>query len=480
VTADALPADWRIVLDPGVRRIDGGSVLVGGTPLRLLRLTAAGTELVDRLVAGEPVPQSDRAQRLVRRLLDNGMAHPRPGQSFFGRTDVTVVVPVRDRPDDLAATLATIGDVGAVVVVDDGSADGDVERVAHQHRAIPTYLRHENARGPAAARNTGWRTTSTTLVAFIDAGCQPQPMWLDRLLPHFGDPCVAAVAPRITSRIPSTLPDVVARYEQAVPSLDRGPDEALVRPRSRVPFVPTAALIVRREAVVAVRGFDEALRVGEDVDLVWRLHEAGWSVRYEPTVTVSDAARPTRSAWLRQRFDYGTSAAALAQRHGSAVAPLAVSSWSALAWTLAGLGAPVTGTLVAAGTTALLAPRLEGLEHPWNEAARLAGMGHLYAGLSVAGAVRRPWWPIAAAAALVSRRACAGVLAAVTIPAWLEWRRLRPELDPVRWTAIRLADDVAYGAGVWTGCIRHRSLAALKPDLTSWPGRRPAIDVSET
>jgi mycofactocin glycosyltransferase len=473
-----LPADWRVVLDPGVRRVDGGSVLVGGSPLRLLRLTAAGTELVDRLVAGEPVPQSQGAQRLVRRLLDAGMANPRPGESPFEPTDVTVVIPVRDRPDDLAATLATIGAVGAVAVVDDGSKDGSVARTANRHRT--TYLRHELARGPAAARNTGWRATSTTLVAFVDADCEPQPGWLDRLLRHFGDPCVAAVAPRITSRIPSTLPDVLARYESAVPTLDRGPDEALVRPRSRVPFVPTAALVVRREALIALGGFDEAMRVGEDVDFVWRLHEAGWSVRYEPSVHVSHAARPTATAWLRQRFDYGTSAAALARRHGSAVAPLAVSPWSAAAWTLAGLGAPLTGTAVAAGTTALLAPRLDGLEHPWKEAARLAGRGHLYAGLSVAGAVRRPWWPIAATAALVSRRACAGVLAAVTIPAWLDWRRLRPELDPVRWTAIRVIDDVAYGAGVWRGCIHQRSLAALKPDLTSWPGRRSAIDVSET
>jgi len=473
-----LPADWGIALDPGVRRIDGGSVLVGGSPLRLLRLTAAGTGLVDRLVAGDPVPRSGGAQRLVRRLLDAGMAHPRPGRSPFARTDVTVVIPVRDRSDDLAATLAAIGDVAAVVVVDDGSEDSAVEGVARGHRA--TYLRHAHTRGPAAARNTGWREASTTLVAFVDADCEPQPGWLERLLPHFGDPCVAAVAPRITSRIPSTLPDALARYETAVPTLDRGPDEALVRPRSRVPFVPTAALVVRYEALAALGGFDETMRVGEDVDFVWRLHEAGRSVRYDPSVQVSHPARATAAAWLHQRFEYGTSAAALAQRHGSAVAPLAVSPWSALAWALAGLGAPLTGSAVAAASTALLAPRLDGLEHPWKEAARLAGKGNLYAGLAVASAVRRPWWPITATAALASRRACAGVLAAVTIPAWLDWRRLRPALDPVRWTAIRLVDDIAYGAGVWRGCIQHRSLAALEPDLTSWPGRRSAIDVSET
>ena len=79
-----------------------------------------------------------------------------------------------------------------------------------------------------------------------------------------------------------------------------------MRPGSRVSYVPTAALLVRRSALDSVaiddaaipapghlagpgplssRGvFDPALRYGEDVDLIWRLHDAGWRVRYEPSV----------------------------------------------------------------------------------------------------------------------------------------------------------------------------------------------------
>jgi mycofactocin system glycosyltransferase len=469
-----LPADWRIALDPGVRRIDGGAVLVGGTPLRLLRLTPEGARLVDRLAAGEPVPQSRGAQQLVRRLLDACLAHPRPGRATRTRADVTVVMPVRNDARGLSIALATIGDADAVIVVDDGSTDPEVSNVAR--RAGTSYERLDVARGPAAARNVGWRQANTELVAFVDADCEPQEDWLEPLLPHFDDPRVAAVAPRVSSTVPATLPGALARYEAAAPSLDRGPDESLVRPRTRVPFVPTAALVVRRAALEAMGGFDESMRVGEDVDLVWRLVESGWTVRYEPAATVSHTARASAREWFRQRFDYGTSAAALARKHGRAVAPLAVSPWSALAWGLIGLGAPVSGTAVAIGTTGLLVPRLRGLEHPWRESFRLAGRGHLYAGLSVADAVRRVWWPLAAVAALGSRRARLGVLAAVTVPAFIEWRKKRPPLDPVSWAALRLADDVVYGAGVWRGCARECSAAALRPDLTSWPGRRAAIE----
>ena len=108
-----------------------------------------------------------------------------------------------------------------------------------------------------------------------------------------------------------------------------------------MPFVPTTALVVRRTALDAVEGFDETMRFGEDVDFVWRLATAGWTVRYEPRVQVGHPGRPTTGAWLRQRFDYGTSAAPLARKHGTAVAPLAVSAWSAFAWAFAGVGHPV-------------------------------------------------------------------------------------------------------------------------------------------
>jgi len=53
----------------------------------------------------------------------------------------------------------------------------------------------------------------------------------------------------------------------------------------------------------------------------------------------------------------------------------------------------------------------------------------------------------------------------------LDWRERRPPIDPARWLAVRVADDLAYGAGVWWGALRHRTLAPLWPDLSDWPGR---------
>ncbi len=451
--SDALPAGLRVALDPGVRRIEGGRVLVGGAPLRLLRVTDAGSDLVDRLVSGDPVPTTGAGARLVRRLLDAGLAHPRLDgvDPPFGRDDVAVVMPVRGTPADVAPTLLAVGRVGEKVVVDDGSPSpleggGQALRI----------LRHETSLGPGPARETGWRATSDRpVVAFLDAEVLPEKGWLDHMLAHLADPSVAAVAPRV---LPAGSGGWLGRYEADGSPLDMGPAEAVVRPGSTVPYVPTAALVVRREALEQVGGFDPDLRHGEDVDLVWRLVAAGWTVRYDPSVTVTHPVRPSLGAWARQRVAYGSSAGPLAVRHGVAVAPLRVSGWSGAAWGLAAVGHPVLGAAVAAGSTAALARKLQALDDPVEEALRLAGRGHLFAGRAVAQAVRRTWLPIALGAAVASQRARPAVAAAVLGPAVVDAVRRGPTA-----AALHLADDAAYCAGVWLGSWRARTLRAVLP-----------------
>lgn len=468
------------MLDPGVRRIEGGRGLVGGTPLRVLRLSERGRRWLDAIATGGDVPPDEGSQRLARRLVDGGIAHPvPPDEAGPSLAEVAVVIPVRDEADALTATLARLGPVAEVVVVDDGSTDPSA--VPRAARAAPTArpdpvdptggstvrtVRHDHSRGPASARATGVAASSAPFVAFVDADVHLDPDWFAGLAGHLADPTVAAVAPRVTARA-GRAPGWLAGYEAARSPLDMGPVAAPVRPGTRVPYVPTAALVVRRTAFDAVGGFDADLRVGEDVDLVWRLHRAGWRVRYEPSVVATHPTRPSAAAWLRQRVTYGTSAAALATRHGTAVAPArGLSGWSALAWGAVGAGHPVVGAGIGAGTTAALVPMLRGLAHPAAEAVRIAGPGHLWAGRAVAEALRRPWWPLAAALALTHRRSRPALAAAAVVPPLVGWWTSRPALDPARHLALHLADDLAYGTGVWIGCVRARSARALLPSFS--------------
>ncbi len=466
--ATSLPDDdlegARVTPDPSTRSIQDGRVLIGGSPLRLVRLTEAGRRLVDRLTQGDPVPSGPTATTLTRRLLDGGLVHPERPEAPFTAGDVTIVVPVRGRlAPDLADVLTTASATTRVIVVDDGgvvplaSPGGNVE-----------IVRHEKNRGPGEARNSGLTMTTTPITAFLDADCVPAHDWLDGLLGHFADPLVAAVAPRIVAPEETTT-SAVGRYETVRSPLDLGPTPARVRARTRVSHVPSAALVVRTGVVRDLGGFDATMRVGEDVDLAWRLDEAGWTIRYEPTVEVTHLHRTRVGQWARRRFDYGTSAGPLAVRHPGALAPVEASPWSIAVWGLLMTGHPIAAGIAAGTTVDLLARGLASLDHPFPVAARLAAQGHLSAGRLLADAIVRTWWPVALGAAALSPRARRIVVSAVVLPALWEWTRHRPPLDPARWLLLRVVDQVAYGTGVWVGAVRARTPDPLLPEITSWP-----------
>jgi hypothetical protein len=87
----------------------------------------------------------------------------------------------------------------------------------------------------------------------------------------------------------------------------------------------------------------------------------------------------------------------------------------------------------------------------------------------VADALRRAWLPLALPLAL-HRRSRPALAAALVVPALVEHIERRPGLDVVRWSGLRLADDLAYGAGLWAGSLTVRTTAALRP---AFSGRFP-------
>lgn len=440
----------RLTLDASVRRYDHGRVLLGGSPLRLLRLGKAAAGRLDSWLAGEPLGEDARDGLLARRLLDAGVVHPTGGIGCLTTRDVTLVVPVKDDATGVAAVLAATTDLAARIVVDDGST------APLLHAAV----RHPTPRGPAAARNTGTRRAHTELVAFLDADVVPDPGWLDTVLPLFDDPQVAAVAPRVRA---TAHPRAIARYEFDRSSLDLGSRPAAVRPMSRVSYVPSAALVVRRSVLSTLDGFDERLRFGEDVDLVWRIIAAGWAVRYQPESVVRHEPRSTLRSWLRQRFDYGTSAAPLSARHPGQLSCALLSRGSAATWALAATGHPLVAVALAAVTTGALCRRLREKGIPSTASLAMAGRGQLAVPTVLAEAGRRVWWPLA-----VLTPPGRALLLAAFLPSVVE---AAANGHGLRWTALRIADDLAYGTGVWAGCLRQRTAAPLLPRFTARPER---------
>jgi hypothetical protein len=80
------------------------------------------------------------------------------------------------------------------------------------------------------------------------------------------------------------------------------------------------------------------------------------------------------------------------------------------------------------------------------------------------------------AARRFGRRAAAASLLAG--PALNAYRQRKPDLDPVRFALAHVADNVCYGAGVWAGCARERTLLPVRPAI-SWRPLRVSRAPSE-
>ena len=445
-------------------------MLLGGSPMRSMKLSARGAALVAGWWAGEPVGEDPAERLLARRLVDAGVAHPDPPSRSRSTEPCTIVVPVYGQVEQLGRCLAALTGDMPVIVVDDGSPDGRaIAAVAERHRA--RYVRHAENRGASAARNTGLGLATTTLVAFLDADCIPPAGFPGALLDHLADPAVALVAPRIVSL--GARAGRIAAYERCHSALDMGPDPSLVRPYSWVWYVPSAAMVSRRAALGA--GFDEDLDLGEDVDLVWRLHDAGWHVRYEPRTSVAHEDRIDPIAWYRRRVAYNESVAPLHSRHPERLPALFVSPLAALGW-----GAWLSGSWPAlAGLTALRGARLYRtvsgrLPRVGAWAARAAVGVTIREGRELWRALAGPWSPFALAAIAGSRsRGLTGRLAALVAAGIVaDWLDDRPALDPVSYGALRLADESARGAGIWIACVRARDFRALAPRRPPHPTER--------
>lgn len=483
-----LPDGFVVRVNRRTHVADRGATLVGGVPTRVLYLAAVARGLLERDAAGGQrlVVRSATTAALAERLLEAGIADPVVGElpdpvlvdgvlaqaeavvpadtgSSESLTAVTVVVPAHDRPDAVARLLASIPRSVPVIVVDDRSQNpAAVRRVVEKHGARLIAL-PENL-GPAGARNAGLAAVTTPFVAFIDSDMVIDADTLPLLLRHFSDPTVGLVAPRVAGLEPADGPNWITRYEAARSSLDLGAEPSIVRPGAKVSWLPAACLVARTAAIGD--GFTPGMRVAEDVDLVWRLCESGWRVRYEPAVEARHEHRRTVLDWLGRKAYYGTGADLLAQRHGDTVAPAVYTPWT-LVFVGALLAQRRWSLPVAAGAAVVAAVRIGSRLRPtpdrWRIAARLTGQGSLAATAQTAELLTRHWWPLALAGSLVSRRVRRATVVAAAADAVYEHRRTRTGMGLLLFAVARRLDDLAYGAGVWWGALRARSTRSLRP-----------------
>jgi GT2 family glycosyltransferase len=228
-----------------------------------------------------------------------------------GRPDVSVVIPTRDRVERLRAALGALRaqtlEAGRfeVVVVDDGSTDGTAELFDGDPGGAPKLRALRSpGRGPAAARNAGWRVATAPLVAFTDDDCEPDPRWLEALVDaHRANPdAILQGVTRPIAREAGLLGRPFARTR---------------RIEEPSPWFATCNIAYPRELLERLDGFDELFpeALGEDTDLGWRAVEQGTRMEFAPRAVVHHAVEDLGAAGYMRHALRGADAVEAFRRH---------------------------------------------------------------------------------------------------------------------------------------------------------------------
>jgi hypothetical protein len=171
---------------------------------------------------------------------------------------------------------------------------------------------------------------------------------------------------------------------------------------------------------------------------------------------------------LARRFRYGTSAGPLARRHPHSMPPFVLHPWSGVAVVAVLARRPLLAGVAFAGSVASLHRTLRSagvephgvvrgcataVQQTWLGLGRLAAQ---FAGPALVAAVLVPgrrWRRLAAASLLLG-------------PPLTTWAKRRPDLDPLRFTAAHIADDMAYGSGVIAGAHRAHTTVPFRPVIS--------------
>jgi GT2 family glycosyltransferase len=190
------------------------------------------------------------------------------------------------------------------IVIDDGSTDGtSAIALEFDVRLISTAND-----GLASARNRGLRAATGEIVAYVDDDTRPDPHWLRYLAATFMTTRYAAVGgPSIPPGDDGVVADCVARAPG-------GPTHVLVSDRE-AEHIPGCNMAFRRDVLQAIGGFDPQFRVaGDDVDICWRLHEAGWTIGFSPGAVIFHRRRNSVRGYLFQQVGYGRAEALLERK----------------------------------------------------------------------------------------------------------------------------------------------------------------------
>lgn len=181
-----------------------------------------------------------------------------------------------------------------IIVVDDGSKDETASIAAEAGADVVVRAAHG---GSAAARNVGIASAKGDIVLFTDADCVPSPYWIARMVEPFKDPKVVGTKGTYRTRQCA----LIARLTQ----LEFEIRYQRMRHFQYIDFIDTYAAAYRKEILTMAEGFNTDYVAAEDVELSFRLAQAGHRMVFVPEAWVWHLHPATLGSYLRRKMRFG-------------------------------------------------------------------------------------------------------------------------------------------------------------------------------
>jgi GT2 family glycosyltransferase len=289
------------------------------------------------------------------------------------RPRVSVVVASYNGERTLKACLESLERLNypdyEVILVDDGSTDGTAHIVftgvngggeGHPpanatypmfsdkagglaHFPHLRYVRHAKNAGLSVARNTGIVAATGEIIAFTDSDCRVDEDWLYYLVGGLLSGEFAAMGG------PNYLPRDDSPVGAAVMVSPGGPAHVMLNDR-QAEHIPGCNMAFWRRALDEIGGFDPIFKkAGDDVDVCWRLAQAGLKIGFSPAAMVWHYRRSTVRAYLGQQAGYGQAEALLVRKHPEYFNSFGGSLWRGRIYTASKFGVLVQAPIIYRG-----------------------------------------------------------------------------------------------------------------------------------
>ena len=216
---------------------------------------------------------------------------------------VTVLIPAHNEESVIVQTMTSVLFSDSkdlrIIVVNDGSADKTGELLeANFSREPRVRIIHQLNRGKAAALSVAMSQADTEIVVTIDADTEIEPDAISKLVRHFSDPKVGAVAGNVKVGNRSRW---LTRWQALEYVTSQNMEKRAFDLLNCITVVPGALGAWRKKAIEAAGGIT-ADTVAEDADLTIAIRRLGWRVSYDEEAIAWTEAPEKPGQLIRQRF----------------------------------------------------------------------------------------------------------------------------------------------------------------------------------